>query len=202
MKKVDKISNEFMQIPIIVDVEREIDDYRMIRCAYFTIQSDEPLPNWSLGIGNFSSPILLLNLEAILTGSPNNPDKFENVEDIESMYDFIERHDELFVDINDIWVPIEWFGKVDVKQGMVFRIPEDRFSICWRLRNDRISIEEMFSDENVKEENIKLKLLQEPHVHFSDNETHVFNQWTKLQIEKSKERYNKNKDRTLKKIRE
>ncbi len=201
MSEIHNTANEPALVPIIVDVERNIDGYRMIRCSYFAVQSDEPLPNWRLRVGEFDSPILLLNLEAILLGAPSNPDGFGNVEEINAMYDYIEKHDELFVDINDIWVPIEWFGNIEIKQGLLFRIPADQFSICWKLRNDKISVEEMFLDEDVQDEDVKSKLIQQPHIEFSESETSVFEQWTNMQIEQSRAQYNERKEMALKKIR-
>lgn len=200
MKDLKKRSNRNNNIPIISDVVRNIDGYKMVRCSYFTIQSDEPLFNCSLKIGNLNYPILLLNLEAIILGSPNNPFEFKNMVDINEMYEFIEEGDLLFVDINDIWIPIEWFGEIEIKQGMVFRIPGERFSICWRLRHDKISIEEMFSKENIKDKDVKINFLHEPPVRFSEKETQAFNQWTNLQIEQSRKRYEENRNNTLKKI--
>lgn len=203
MLEVNKISEKTITIPIIVDVERNIDEYQMIRCSYYTIQADEPITNLQLNIGDIDSPIFLLNLEAILIGAPNKTNRFETVQDIAAMYAYVEQYDELFVDINDLWVPVEWFGQVNVKQGMIFRIPADRFIRCWKLRNDRISTEEMFRDEDVKKDAIRSKFLKKPIVEYSE-ETDVFIQWIQDQINQSRDRYNKNKEqkKILKKIKE
>lgn len=202
MDQIKESPNKNILVPIIVDVKRNIDGYQMIRCSYFSVQSDEPLPNWNLKMGEVNSPILLINLEAIIVGAPNNSNKFNNYEDIIRMYNNIEKYDALFIDINDIWVPIEWFGIIGINQGMVFRIPQDRFSLCWKLRNDKISIEEMFEDENILDERIKSKLIERPPVRFSEGETFVFKKWTEVQIDQSRENYknSKGQEKTLKKI--
>lgn len=203
MLEVKQISEKIISIPIIVDVERNIDEYQMIRCSYYTIQADEPITDLQLNIGDFDSPIFLLNLEAILIGAPNKTNRFETVQDIEAMYKYVEQYDELFVDINDLWVPIEWFGKVKIKQGMVFRIPAERFILCWKLRNDRISTDEMFLDEDVRKKAIVSRFLQKPVVEYSD-ESVVFGNWIQDQINQSRDGYNKNKElkKILKKIKE
>ncbi|MEN8185519.1 MAG: hypothetical protein ABFR05_00160 [Bacteroidota bacterium] len=201
MQELNMISNRDNMIPIIVDVERNIDGHQMVRCSYFSVQSDEPLLNWKINIRSSNSPIVLLNLEAILVGSPSNPNDFKTIEDINEMYDFIEDSNEgLFVDINDIWIPVEMFGKTDIEQGMVFRIPDEQFILLWKFRNDRISIEELFSDEERFVHKMMPDLKQKPPVYFSEEETMAFQKWTYKQIEQSRMRYNENKKHVLKKI--
>lgn len=180
-------------IPIIVDVERNIDGIKMIRCSYYSIQSDEPMPNWSLNIGRNNAAMLLLNLEAILLGSPDSPDNFRNVNDIDAMYYLVEEHEGLFVDINDIWVPKRWFGKDDLKQGLLFRISQESFSWCWKFRNDVISAEEFLAFE---------KEMKDSYLRFSEEETNAFYMWTEKQILQSRDIYQEKREQYLQKIKE
>ncbi len=59
----------------------------------------------------------------------------------------------------------------------------------------------MFLDEDVQDEDVKSKLIQQPHIEFSESETSVFEQWTNMQIEQSRAQYNERKEIALKKIR-
>ncbi|MGI9550802.1 MAG: hypothetical protein ACR2MT_06340 [Aurantibacter sp.] len=181
------------QIPVVTDVERNIDEINMIRCSYYSVQSDIPIPNWTLNVLDDSTPMLLLNLEAILVGPVQNVDKFSSVEDIDLMYDFVEKNEGLFVDINDVWIPTNWFGIKEIKQGLVYRISQENFSLCWKLRNDNISSEEfIYESKNIKE----------PFISFSEEETSVFQKWTKKQIQESQEIYQGNRTDYLQKIKQ
>lgn len=189
-------------IPIISDAVRNIDKHQMVRCSYFTIQSDDPLSTLTLNTSSFDSPTLLLNLEAILIGSPGNYECFEKPQDIIELYNFVEDREDLFIDISDIWVPLEWFGEMEIKQGMLFRIPDSYFSLCWKLRNDRISTEELYRDSSLYNQAHDTSKQREPIVVYAEEETAAFAAWTKMQIEQSRERYYAHKGVTLKKIKE
>lgn len=179
------------RIPIVTDVIRNIDGLEMVRCSYFSIQSDTPLPDWNITIDETTSPILLLNLEAIIVGPLQENDEFRDAGDIESMYEIAEQVEGLFVDINDIWVPLTWFGNADILQGTVFRISQSRFTICWKLRNDSIAFEDFKSE---------LENTFKPEMQFSETETLAFREWTKRQINNSRELYHENRESYLNKI--
>ncbi len=179
-----------VKIPIIYDTIRNIDNHKMLRCNYFSVQTDEPLPNWHLGINNESYPILLLNLEAIIIGAPKSPELFRNPLDIDDMYNSIEENTDLFVDINDIWIPQDWFKLGNFIPGSVFRISQKLFTSCWKYRNDQIDVNEFISSFNEKEDGI---------ISFSEDESAVYNEWTKLQIQQSQEIYRQNQNK-LKKL--
>lgn len=196
----ENVSENPVLIPITVDVERNIDGYPMVRCSYFSIQSEDPLSNLTLNTDLFRAPILSLNLEAILIGSPNEGINFSSVQDINDMYDYIEDQENLFVDINDIWVPVEWFGEVEIKQGMIFRIPDHLFSLCWKLRNDRISTEELYAQTAGLPKREDKELISPQAVvqlRYSEEETGAFADWTRTQIEESRAIYQNNKENAL-----
>ncbi len=185
------IQQNSLSIPVVTDVERNIDGIKMIRCSYYSIQSDTPLPNLNISGLGLSSSMFLLNLEAILVGPAQDVEKFNTVEDIDSMYEFVEEQEGLFVDINDIWIPSSWFDLPKLKQGLVFRISQEKFTLCWQLRNDIISSEEFITE---------TKYIKDPTISFSEEETSVFQQWTKNQILQSQEIYQGNRKNYLQKI--
>ena len=195
-------SDQEQRVPVIIDVERNIDGYPMIRCSYMSVQADEPVPQLHLEANDATFPILLLNMEAIILGTPGGSDVFDNVDDIERMYDYVEAEEKLFLDINDIWIPKAWFGKNRIRQGLLYRMPVDRFVNCWKLRNDKISSEEMFKEEDILDDAVVYKYADTPVMEYSEQESNAFNNWTKKQIERSREIYQANRDRTLQKIRE
>ena len=183
-------------IPIIIDVERNIDGISMIRCSYFSIQSDNPMSNWTISTGGIDSPVLLLSIEAILLGSRQSPDYFRSHSDVDSIYDFIEDHEGLFIDINDIWVPSSWFGTKELKQGLLFRISQDKFSLCWKFRNDIISTEEFMALDD------EIDKSKSSFIRFSENENDAFRSWTDNQIKQSQEIYQGNRGNYLQKIKQ
>ena len=200
MEQNQEPSDKATLIPIITDAVRNIDGYKMVRCSYFTIQSDDPLSNLSLNNSGFESPAILLNLEAILIGAPNEQKMFNGIKDITALYDYVESNDNLYIDLNDIWVPLNMFGTGDITQGMLFRIPDYYFSLCWKLRNDRISAEELYG--HIGRDYLDQTTASPPHplLQHSRKETNAFKRWTKKQIEESRKIYKANKSDTLKKI--
>ena len=186
---------ELLRIPIITDAIRNIDGSNMVRCTYFSIQSDHPAPGWTLTpVTTEASPsMILLNFEAILVGPPQYSDIFRDDKDIAAMYDFIEKHEELFVDINDIWVPHEWFDHEKIDQGLVYRITLETFQWCWKLRNDVIASE---SFRNLAEQQKD----PEPPLRYSEIETRAFKSWTENQMSHSQQIYHDNRERYLQKI--
>ena len=191
----EKHKNPNIKIPIIVDVERIIDEIPMIRCSYYAIQSDKPMTDWTINAGDTRASMLLLNLEAILVGPPQKEHVFRDKNDVALMYQFVEDQDALFVDINDIWIPLSWFGNNNVKQGQLYRIGQEEFSICWQFRHDMISAEELteFTKDEVKDESS---------IEFSEMETEIFHNWTQEQIEQSRKIYQNERSNYLTKIKE
>lgn len=196
LKMTENITNS--TVPIITDVVRNIDGYEIVRCSYLSLHSDGPNPNWSLNIDGLQSQILLVNLEAIVIGSLKDGSHFHSLSDIEQLYAFAENNEGLFVDINEIWVPFDWLGKKTIEQGLLFRIPVEYFSMCWKYTNGSISSQELFEEELTlrKESNI------DSIVSFSEQETEAFNTWTKKQIDESIEIYQSNRKDYLAKISE
>ena len=196
-----KTNSTWPRIPIIVDVtKRVIDGQSMVRCSYFSILSEEPMQNWAINSDNINSPILLLNFESILIGPSSDTHYFSSFEEIERMYQLEESHSELFVDINDIWIPTPWFAHQKLEQGQLHRISADRFSRCWKLRNDLISIEELLDDEGTVLQEHIAKESSPSLVRYSPEESASFEQWTKKQIDRSSTIYHQNRERYLKKI--
>ena len=202
MEQNHEAAEQAALIPIITDAIRNIDGYQMVRCSYFTIQSDDPLSHLSLSNSGFDSPAILLNLEAILIGAPNDQKRFNGIKDINALYEYVESNDNLYIDLNDIWVPIKMFGTEKITQGMLFRIPDYYFSLCWKLRNDRISSEELFG--HIGKDYLDPATESPPHplLKHSKKETNAFKRWTKRQIEESRKIYKANKSEALKKIEE
>lgn len=191
MKQETFLRQETSKIPIVTDVIRLIDGIQMVRCSYYSIQSDSPIDQWSNSLLKTNRRILLLSLEAIITGPIEYASRFDTVAELESVYDFADMNEGLFIDINDIWVPHSWFGRSEVNQGLVFRIAPTDFVACWQMRHDKISTE-AFSK--------FIENRREAFIEFSEQETIVFEAWTKKQIEQSRDIYKSNRTEYLKKI--
>ena len=181
-------------ILLVVDAVRMIDGHQMARCAYYSIASDVPMLDTNIQIEGTNRPFLFIQLEAIFLSAPNAKGYFNSIDEVDSMYTYAEQYDGVFVDINDIWVPYQWFGVEEIVAGMIFRIATDRFINCWKFRNDQITVETFLKDSVVEKKEAILS--------YSSEETNAFKNWTDQQIELSREIYRENRDSYLQKIKE
>lgn len=181
-------------IPLVVDAVRMIDGYQMARCAYYSIASDTPMLDTDIQIEGTNRPFLFIQLEAIFLSPPNTQDYFNSMDEVNSMYEYAEQYEGIFVDINDIWVPYQWFGVEEIEAGMIFRIAIGQFINCWKFRNDQITVETFLEDSVIERKEAILA--------YSNEETSAFKSWTDQQIERSREIYRENRDSYLQKIEE
>ncbi len=181
-------------VPLVVDAIRSIEDHEMVRCAYYAIASDAPVLEANVQVDGTNRPFLFMQLEAIFLNPPDTQDQFDSIEAVDAMYEYAARYDGLFVDINDIWVPLTWFGYEDIRPSRLFRIAIDDFIHCWKFRNDQITIDVFLAESYSKRDG--------PSLYYSEEETAAFKAWTERQIALSREIYHQNRDNYLPKIAE
>lgn len=181
-------------VPLVVDAVRNIEDHEMVRCAYYAIASDAPVLDANVRVDGTNRPFLFMQLEAIFLNPPSTKDQFDSVDAVDAMYEYAAQYEGLFVDINDIWVPLAWFGYEDIRPGRLFRITIDDFINCWKFRNDQITVA-VFLEESFSKRDI-------PRLYYSEEETAAFKAWTERQIALSREIYHQNRDSYLQKITE
>lgn len=130
----------------MVDSIKDQESFRMARCLYFSVECDTPSTGWQLGLESGYIPFLMLGLSGIIT-KPIKGDSFNNEDDIDSLFETIEKHENLYVDINDIWLPLFVLDK-NAERSDVYRIPFELFSIAYDYTLGRTSIDEYL--ENVR----------------------------------------------------
>ncbi len=126
---------------------------------------------------------MMLGLAGIIT-RPIGAEMFYNIELIEDLFSKIEDEAGLLIEVDDIWLPMLLFysTKIEPELGNVYRISSDMFARALAFREGRIDHETFLSQS---------KQLERPLV-ISAEETVVFKQWRKLQIQNAIEQYPKN----------
>ncbi|HEX7320648.1 MAG TPA: hypothetical protein VF399_09895 [bacterium] len=174
-------------IPIIVDDIKNYADFEMTRCTYFIIESDIPSPGWILGLGRFKFPFYLLGLSGIISIPLGVENRFNTSETIQSLFDEIESNTNLYVTVNDIWLPNSLFKRNYHKRGCVYRITTELFIKAYEYRYNRIHKEQFI--ENCRELRGRFT--------YSDDETSSFTSWAQGIVKKAKNIYPKNRELAL-----
>lgn len=165
-------------IPIMIDDVKMYKKFKMTRCTYFSIESDNPLSNWTLTLGENKIPFYLLGLSGIICTPGPEDYYFSTLQKIEKLFDTIEGHHSLYIDINDIWFPNFLFNDNN-QRGSIYRIPKELFSVGMLYRDDLIAMQKFTSMS--KEFNKSVK--------YSPKETEAFKEWSINQIDKAIELY-------------
>ena len=175
-------------IPVIVDAIKTHESFPMVRCNYLSVECDFPNPRWTIGIGGEDLPFMMLGLVGIIT-RPIGAETFYNINLIENLYNKIEDEAGLFIEVDDIWLPMLLLhsAKIEPELGDVYRIDSDVFTEAFAFREGRIDQETFLS---------QIKQIERPLV-LSAEETVVFKQWRGLQIQKAKAQYPKNDNAKL-----
>lgn len=176
-----------ISIPVVIDDVKNFESFQMTRCTYFSIQCDTPAPNCYLGLGERQIPFLMLGLSGILFQPSLEDQFFDTPEKLEELFQAIEELTDVYVDINDIWLPNFVFTSVEHTRGSVYRIGIELFEAAYHFRNEVIS--------NRKFSEVCDRLVDT--VHYSPEETEALRQWEDQQIEMAKTHYKENPERRL-----
>ena len=188
MKSIKFISEPISTIPIMIDDIKQYKGFDMTRCTYFSIESDIPAGEWILRLKDLEIPFYLIGLSGIITEPIGEKTEFDSPHLIDEIFKTIEESPELFVDINDIWLPNFMFKNAPHVRGSVFRTKEKLFAEAIRFREDKIPTEKF--EKSCRE----LK----DYLFYSKKETQVFKEWAIKQINIAKETYPKNPELALK----
>ena len=174
-------------IPIIIDDVKKLEKFDMSRCTYFSIQCDTPSPNWTLNIQNINISFLMMGLSGIIYSPADNSDRFNHPDKFEKIFDIVESRADLYVDINDIWIPNLFFTIGEQKRGSVYRIPLDVFSVALAFRENTASLDDLVNTCGHYPKG----------AFFQDDETWAFSMWSKMQIDEAKKIYRSNPQNRL-----
>ncbi len=163
MSKKRKIS-----IPVVIDSVKNLKDFKMCRCTYFSVQSDSPSKDWSIGLPSKKTPLFMVGISSVIYQPSNSSNLFDSPDKYDRLFHFIEDKTEGYVDLNDLWLPNFLFERKYRKRGNLFRISAGLFTAAHNYRNDVITEEEFKTICQKRGNTAK----------YSAKETKVFGQWS------------------------
>jgi len=173
-------------IPVMVDDLKDIGEFQMTRVTYFYIEALEAPPDIPIDHRSLGIPVLPLEFSGVLHKPIARHDYFETPEQIEELFQAVERYESLYIDSDNIWIPNKLFSKTPAR-GEVYRVPFNVFVKLYSLCRDDASL-----DAGIARFDEKEKL-----VVFSAVETAAFAQWTDGIIENVQAAYPKNEQLKL-----
>ena len=177
-------------IPISVDSVKDIETYRMTRCTYFSIESSESAPGWTLSLGNIGIDFFLLGLSGIIMAPPADAPLFDTPDKIDALFEIIEANDTLYVDVNEIWLPNALFNmKGGPRRGDVFRIGYRLFNLAYKIKEQTHTDDQFL--QRLREADVPLEL------DYSESETAALHAWNLLQIDLNRRHYHENPEANL-----
>ncbi len=174
-------------IPVMVDDRKDLGDFKMTRVAYFYVESTEPSPDIPIDDRSLGIPMLALEFSGVLHRPSNAKEYFETPDQVEELFRNVEKHELLYVDSDNIWIPNALFDKTP-ERGDVYRVPFDLFSKLYPLCRDDASLDAGISR------------FGEEHglATFSEVETAAFAKWSEGIVENVKAAYPKKESLKLK----
>lgn len=155
-------------VPVLVETPgRPV--FPMVRCHYMSVECDDLLPGWSLGVNGTQMPFLMLNLVGIVQ-QPFGAARFDNYNVIDQFFRGIEQQ-MLSINFEDVWLPSFLFHG-EPRVGDIYRVGVKLFVAAFQFRAGRYT-QETFED--------LCKELQREIVP-SNEETLAFRGWTAEQI--------------------
>jgi hypothetical protein len=171
-------------VPVVVDSVKTYEYFPMARCNYLSVECDSPTPGWVIELGGDDLPFMMLGLVGIVT-RPFASKRFNNIGLIEDLFKRIEDEAGLFVDVDDIWLPMFLFDRTNLKPetGQVYRIKSNVFAWALAFREGRLDL---------KTFNNRCKRLKRPLV-LSEDEIGPFREWRDLQVQNAIKQYPKSR---------
>lgn len=174
-------------IPVIIDDVKKLKKFGMSRCTYFSIQCDTPSPDWTVSIQNIQISFFMMGISGIIYSPADSSDRFDHPDKFEKIFEIIESHENLYIDINDIWIPNRFFIIGKQKRGSVYRLPQDVFSVALAFRENTASLKDL---DKACGKHPKGAI-------FQDDETRSFSIWSQIQIDDAKSFYKNNPQKKL-----
>jgi hypothetical protein len=179
-------SGRDVSIPVTVDAVRDVGGLPMARMVYYVVTSDVPTSGSVIGLGLESDlPLRVLGQVGIIYRPAGRGTRFRRAEDLDRLFDGVERNHALSIDTDDIWVPLAWLpGGREPQRSDVYRIGLASFQEAFRFRDNQLSLDQLADT------------APDP-IEFSAAETRVFRTWARQQIAAAVAAYPKNRERAL-----
>lgn len=177
-------------VPVIVDDVKDLRDFKLSRCTYFTIECEQPWPETALGTELLRMPVLTLGMVGIVH-APLEGDEFTEAEQMEALLAAVEEDERLEVETSDIWLPNEALalakkGKKPTR-GDVFRLSHELFLIAHQHRRELLSNEQL----------TEACAGRGAEIRYSKRETAAFEKWMEAEIKSAIQFYKDNKKLAL-----
>ncbi len=164
-------------IPLIVDDVKDLPDFPMTRLNYFSVETLDYLSELMISHSSLEMPVIVIDLQGVIT-STRDHSIFSSKELIQSLIDSIDDTEELFVDINDVWLPNIILRK-KLERGDLIRIPKELFRLALAYRSDNMPYKDFLSSAAVFSREIEESELEEK----------AFKEWASEQIRFAKKIY-------------
>jgi hypothetical protein len=175
-------------VPVVADSVKTQVQFPMVRCNYLSVECDSPKPDWTLSIDRGNLPFLMLGLVGIIT-RPFDAERFYTVQSIEDLFEQLEDRADLFIDVDDIWLPMLLFDDAGIRPevGHVYRVTSEMFTTAHSFREGRLDLEIFLERCRILERSLVL----------SEEEMSAFQQWRETQVRNAIEEYPKNRELEL-----
>ncbi len=185
MAELSQQSIPQVTIPVFVDsVKRELG---LARMTYFSIEAEQPSPDWMLSLGGQSIPLYLISMSGIIHRPTPEQSTFQSAAQIDKLFDSIEQDQTLMVDINHIWLP-DFVLSEPYTRSDVYRIGAELFTEALNFVNSQIG----------KSAFLEVCKAHLETVSRSDRETLAFKEWGDLQVKNAKDQFPKDRSLELK----
>ena len=176
-----------VSIPVSVDAIRDVDETPMARATYLIVTSEAPTAGWVVGLRReVGLPLRVLGQVGVIYRPSRWSTRFRSASQIERLFDLVEANRALSIETEDLWIPTRWMvNGHEPKRGDVYRVDLALFQRAFRFRDEQLSQKSF------------LETSPEGQVSFSPEETEVFRDWARRQIEIARTSYPKNSDRAL-----
>lgn len=170
-------------VPVIVDSVKRDKGFAMVRCNYFAVASDSPTASGFESAGGRRLPVLTLGGSGILYRPLGRARTFRDPDQIKRVFEAVEGVDDVYVDVDDTWLPISAFPdspRKSLMRGGVFRVSLELFKLAGDYRRGRIPEKEYLERAPRIENGIT----------YSRQETKAFGRWVDTTIEEARTLYN------------
>lgn len=186
-------------IPVLIDDVKSLEDFHVTRCTYFTIDAGAAVDDWVALLRGRGIPFLLLGVSAVIFRPELDVARFEDPDQIDSLFHRIEQIGGVVVETAHIWLPNELFGEHAARakspgddhnpldRGALWRVSLPLFQSALKFQKEVITLEQFTEDCR-----LLMSAERSPLAH-TPKEWRVFHEWSQAQIEAARLHYQEQK---------
>lgn len=189
-------------IPLLVDDLKRLDDgaFEMTRCTFFTVEVAGAVHDWVADLTRREIPFLLFGPAIVLHRPDTRRTRFTDPDSVTVLLDAVESAEGLLVETGHVWLPNfllqSCLGEDCVRdpaacRGEVIRVRVPLFQVALRFLQGAIGTERFASGCRDLLEGARP---DEPLLEQSEEESAVFREWTRLQIDEARDNYDRQKE--------